>query len=148
MPLTIRIQWNAGTACVSECVLKTLAYWGLRVGPSKFSRLHASATRRVQSPERSIHASHGKVPVTVRVKTIIGSLLTLENLFPQNYRYRYRLEFRMNSFNYHYRYRLDIRSHTFVSIDSQSPSWKSFELISPKITVTVTVLKCFWIIER
>ena len=34
MPLNIRIQWNAGTACVSECVLKTLACWGLRVGPS------------------------------------------------------------------------------------------------------------------
>ena len=25
MPLNIHIQWNAGTACVSECVLKTLA---------------------------------------------------------------------------------------------------------------------------
>ena len=25
MPLNIRIQWNAGTACVLECVLKTLA---------------------------------------------------------------------------------------------------------------------------
>ena len=36
MPLNIRIQWNAGTACVSECVLKTLACRGLRVGPSKF----------------------------------------------------------------------------------------------------------------
>ena len=35
MPLNIRIQWNAGTACVSECVLKTLASRGLRVGPSK-----------------------------------------------------------------------------------------------------------------
>ena len=33
--LNIRIQWNAGTACVSECVLKTLACRGLRVGPSK-----------------------------------------------------------------------------------------------------------------
>ena len=31
----IRMQWNAGTACVSECVLKTLACRGLRVGPSK-----------------------------------------------------------------------------------------------------------------
>ena len=36
MPLNIRIQWNAGTACGSECVLKTLACPGLRVGPSKF----------------------------------------------------------------------------------------------------------------
>ena len=36
MPLNLRIQWNAGTACVSECVLKTLACRGLRVGPSKF----------------------------------------------------------------------------------------------------------------
>ena len=35
MPLNIRIQWNAGTACVSKCVLKTLACRGLRVGPSK-----------------------------------------------------------------------------------------------------------------
>ena len=32
MPLNIRIQWNAGTARVSECVLKTLACRGLRVG--------------------------------------------------------------------------------------------------------------------
>ena len=36
MPSNIRIQWNAGTACVSECVLKTLACRGLRVDPSKF----------------------------------------------------------------------------------------------------------------
>ena len=35
MPVNIRIQWNAGTACVSECVLKTLVCRGLRVGPSK-----------------------------------------------------------------------------------------------------------------
>ena len=28
-------QWNAGTACVSECVLKMLACRDLRVGPSK-----------------------------------------------------------------------------------------------------------------
>ena len=35
MLLNIRIQWNAGTACVSECVLKTLACRCLRVGPSK-----------------------------------------------------------------------------------------------------------------
>ena len=35
MPLDIRMQWNAGTACVLECVLKTLACQGLRVGPSK-----------------------------------------------------------------------------------------------------------------
>ena len=31
MLLNIRIQWNAGTACVSECVLKLLAGRGLRV---------------------------------------------------------------------------------------------------------------------
>ena len=37
MPLNICIQWNGGTTwqCVSECVLKTLACRGLRVGPSK-----------------------------------------------------------------------------------------------------------------
>ena len=37
MLLNIRIQWGAGIACVSECVLKTLACRGLRVGPSKDS---------------------------------------------------------------------------------------------------------------
>ena len=36
MALNIRMQWIAGIACVSECVLKTLACQGLRVGPSKF----------------------------------------------------------------------------------------------------------------
>ena len=36
MPLNIRTQWNAGTACVSDCVLKTPACRGLRVGPSKY----------------------------------------------------------------------------------------------------------------
>ena len=35
VPLNICILWNAGTACVSECVLKTLACRGLRVGPSR-----------------------------------------------------------------------------------------------------------------
>ena len=35
MSLNIRMQWNAGTACVSECVLKTLACRGLRVGKSE-----------------------------------------------------------------------------------------------------------------
>ena len=56
------------------------------------------------------------VTVTVRVKIITGSLVTPENLFPENYRYRYRLEIRMN---FHYRYRLGPRSCPFISIDSQ-----------------------------
>ena len=51
---------------------------------------------------------------TVRVKIITGSLVTLENLFHENYRYRYRPEIRMN---YHYRYRLGPRSRPFISID-------------------------------
>ena len=59
---------------------------------------------------------------TVRVKIITGSLVTPENLFPQNYRYRYRLEIRMNFFNYLYRYRLGVRSHPFISINFQLPS--------------------------
>ena len=67
---------------------------------------------------------------TVRVKIITGSLVILENLFPENYRYRYRLEIRMN---YHYRYRLGPRSRPFISIDSQLPSRKSFEFISSKL---------------
>ena len=34
---------------------------------------------------------------TVRVQIITDSLVIIENLLPQNYRYRYRLESRMNS---------------------------------------------------
>ena len=63
-----------------------------------------------------------QVATTVRVKNITGSLVILENVFSPNYRYRYRLEIRMNSFNYHYRYRLGVRSHPFISIDSQLSS--------------------------
>ena len=48
MLLNIRIHWNAGTACVSECVLKTLACRGLRVGPSKLITLPPN--RRLQPP--------------------------------------------------------------------------------------------------
>ena len=59
---------------------------------------------------------------TVGVKIITGCLVTLENLFPQNYHYRYRLEIRMNKFHYHYRYRLGFRSDPFISIGSQLPS--------------------------
>ena len=60
---------------------------------------------------------------TVQVKIISGSLVTLENLFPQSYRDRYRLEIRgVNSFNFHYHYRLGVRSHPFISIDYQLPS--------------------------
>ena len=69
-----------------------------------------------------------KSALTVRVKIITGSLVIIENLFPENYRYR--LEIRMN---YHYRYRLGAHSHPFISIDSQLPSRKSFELISSKL---------------
>ena len=71
---------------------------------------------------------------------ITGSLVTLEKLFPENYRYRYRLEIRMN---YHYRQRLGPRSRPLISSDSQLPSRKSFKINFLKITVTVTVLKCF-----
>ena len=38
---------------------------------------------------------------------------------------------------------LGVRSHTFFSIDSQLPSWKSIWINFPQITVTVTVMKCF-----
>ena len=71
-----------------------------------------------------------KCDLWLRFKIITGSLVILENLFPENYRYRYRLEIRMN---YHYRYRLGPRSRPFISIDSQLPSRKSFELIFSKL---------------
>ena len=35
-------------------------------------------------------------------------------LFPRNYRYRYRLEIRMNSFNYHCRYRHGVPSFPLI----------------------------------
>ena len=46
----IRIQWNAGTACVSECVLKTLACRGLRVGSSKWDSSRPRPKRRPCKP--------------------------------------------------------------------------------------------------
>ena len=55
MPLNISIQWNAGTAWVSECVLKTLASRGLRVGPSKFGWLQGEkALQNLQAASLSV----------------------------------------------------------------------------------------------
>ena len=94
-------------------------------------QIHTSPRRRVTSSQipaetKGVASTKG----TIRIKIITGSLVILENLFPEIYRYRYRLEIRMN---YHYRYRLGARSHPFISIDSQLPSRKSFELISSKL---------------
>ena len=44
LPLKIRIQWNAGTACV--CVPKMLACRGLRVGPSTEPKTQIFAENR------------------------------------------------------------------------------------------------------
>ena len=80
---------------------------------------------------------------TIRVKIITGSLAILENWTPQ------KLPLPLPSWNsddviyYQYCYRLGVRSHPLISIDSQLPSWKSFEF--SRITVSVTVLKGFWI---
>ena len=60
MPLNIRMQWNAGTACVSECVLKTLACRGLRVGPSKIGAA-CDKTENAESP-KSAGGVLGRVP--------------------------------------------------------------------------------------
>ena len=51
-----RIQWNAGTACVSECVLKALACRGLRVGPSKL-RSFLTFTIAFNSPPKNFSLS-------------------------------------------------------------------------------------------
>ena len=51
MPLHIRIQWNAVTACVSERVLETLA-WGLRVGPPKGPFLHGWVELQAADPSK------------------------------------------------------------------------------------------------
>ena len=77
--------------------------------------------RKVEEEWREEFCKNSSQAITVRVKIITGSLVILEKLFPNNYRYRYRLEIRMNSFNYHYRYRLGVRIHTFISIGSQLP---------------------------
>ena len=57
VPLNTRMQWNAGTACVSECVLKTLACRGLRVGPSKFEMLPDTSVTRARGIARQIACS-------------------------------------------------------------------------------------------
>ena len=72
----------------------------------------------------------GRGALPFESKFFTGSLVIIENLFPETYRYCYRLEIPMN---YHYRYRLGPRSRPFISIDSQLPSRKSFELIFSKL---------------
>ena len=62
MLLNIRIRWNAGTACVSESVLKTLACRGLRVGPSKLlTHYHCQQVRRPHSSYQKV--VQGKCPL-------------------------------------------------------------------------------------
>ena len=55
MLLNIRIQWHAGTACVSECVLKTLACRGLRVGPSKLQTETLAGNSGLRVGSQSTH---------------------------------------------------------------------------------------------
>ena len=71
----------------------------------------------------------------IRVKFITGTLVTLENLFPQNYRCRYRLEARTNSFHYHYSGKKKQHKHklfgleflrTFPTLTPDDPGSKSF----------------------
>ena len=50
VPLNIRIQWNAGTACVSECVLKTLACRGFACRP--FQGVHTKGAQRAQRSKK------------------------------------------------------------------------------------------------
>ena len=64
MPLDIRIQWNAGTVCMSECVLKTLACRGLRVGPSKLKGLNAQS--------RLFHRERNGLPSAVVTRHPLG----------------------------------------------------------------------------
>ena len=83
--------------------------------------------------------------ITVRVKMITGSLVTLETFFPPNYHYRSRLEIRMNSYNYHSCYRLGVCSDplhfhgfpitilkviwmNFAELPLPLPSWNVLEL--------------------
>ena len=77
MPLNIRIQWNAGTACVSECVLKTLACRGLRVGPSKGAP-PSDAEEHRQIPRQD---SKGK-PIGV-VRVVIHQMVDVAITFAQ-----------------------------------------------------------------
>ena len=84
-------------------------------------RGHSASTPSLA--DTSVSFLKGQRPLTVSGTTVWIKIIivSLENLFPPNYRYRYHLEIRMN---FHYRYRLGVRSHPFISIDSQLPSWK------------------------
>ena len=85
-----------------------------------------------------------KCIITVRVKIITGSLVSLENVFPQSYRYHYRLEFGW----------IDLITITVTVLASavtpSLPLVPNYHLerhmnLFSRSTVTVTVLKCFWI---
>ena len=57
------MQWNAGTACVSECVLKTLACRGLHVGPSKVQGLRERWLEWVSGGRDEYHGAAAKSAV-------------------------------------------------------------------------------------
>ena len=78
------------------------------------------------------------IDVTVRVKIITGSFVTLENLFPENYRYRYRLEIRMN-----YHYRCNGRALDRVTKQKHRPNRQKMSKKCPKI-VSSAPLENFW----
>ena len=73
MPLDIRIQWNAGTACV----LKTLACRGLHVGPSKSPKSGEPCenSRRRRSIAKDLVTS-----LAVMVYDYLSDLLSLTSL--------------------------------------------------------------------
>ena len=73
----IRVQWNAGTACVSECVLKTLACRGLRVGPSKHTCTHARRNTHARMHARTLFWIAGpKLQVGAKLQWWIPKTLT------------------------------------------------------------------------
>ena len=80
-----RIQWNVGTACVSDCVLKTLASRGVRVGPSKVQQTYPPAQNQYMQEEilgEFIFARMHARPVFALAR--IQENMFLKDHFPQN----------------------------------------------------------------
>ena len=76
MPLNIHIQWNAGTACLSECVLQTLACRDLRVGPSKPRLILVSM---LFSKRNSAHLVESKSRLPFEKKLLPTGIIILRN---------------------------------------------------------------------
>ena len=116
MPLNIRIQWNAGTACVSECVLKTL--WRVGVCVSALLRMPFGLSTPEES-EKSLEGGLLGPPAPTPPKSRKSPPRSLKIGISHKgspERCRFRFFFRIFSVFFHFLSVLSLFSFCFLSV--------------------------------